>query len=301
MSTRAWPQWQVRAWVFGCLAVWRVASGVVPWAVSRVVPRLPSRLMWRVMWGLGRRDALEVSKRRLAWWACLMCVGHAAYALPLGLEGPGADVRKGAGMAPTSRDQARFDRPMGPASAAAAESIPSPASGAIPGSTLSSSSGSSPRKALSMPGMPGLASVYHRRLHGRPTASGEPYVNDGWTAAHRELPLGTLLSVFNPANGVEVVVRVNDRGPFHPGRMVDLSVAAAQALDLMKAGVAMVVIRPLLSDEADSRSLGVQTTAAGWRNDWREGRGEGGGEGGGVGSGEGRGGVRGTERNPRAR
>jgi rare lipoprotein A len=70
--------------------------------------------------------------------------------------------------------------------------------------------------------------------------------------------LGTLLSVRNPANGVEVVVRVNDRGPFHPGRMVDLSVAAAQALGLMQAGVAMVVIRPLLSEEADSRSLGVQ-------------------------------------------
>lgn len=105
-----------------------------------------------------------------------------------------------------------------------------------------------------------MASIYHRRLHGRPTASGEPYSNDGWTAAHRDLPLGTLLSVRNPANGVEVVVRVNDRGPFHAGRIVDLSVAAAQALGLMRVGVAMVVIRPLLSDEAEGRRLGVQST-----------------------------------------
>lgn len=107
-------------------------------------------------------------------------------------------------------------------------------------------------------GLPGMASVYHRRLHGRPTASGEPYINEGWTAAHRHLPLGTLLSVRNPANGVEVVVRVNDRGPFHAGRIVDLSVAAGQALGLMRVGVAMVVIRPLLSGEAAGRRLGVQ-------------------------------------------
>lgn len=106
--------------------------------------------------------------------------------------------------------------------------------------------------------MPGLASVYHRRLQGRLTASGEPYANAGWTAAHRDLPLGTLLSVLNPSNGVEVVVRVNDRGPYHPEREVDLSVAAAQALGLMRAGVAMVVIRPLLTEEAERTSLGVQ-------------------------------------------
>lgn len=109
-----------------------------------------------------------------------------------------------------------------------------------------------------MPAIPGMASVYHRRFQGRPTASGEPYANEGWTAAHRDLPLGTLLSVRNPANGVEVVVRVNDRGPFHPGRMLDLSVAAAQALGLMQLGVALVVIRPLLTEEADQASMGVQ-------------------------------------------
>ena len=59
----------------------------------------------------------------------------------------------------------------------------------------------------------GMASVYSQRLQGRPTASGEPYRTQGWTAAHRDLPLGTWLSVRNPGNGLEVVVRVNDRGP----------------------------------------------------------------------------------------
>ena len=103
-----------------------------------------------------------------------------------------------------------------------------------------------------------MASFYSQRFHGRSTASGEPYLNDGWTAAHRDLPLGTLLSVRNPANGVEVVVRVNDRGPFHSNRMLDLSMAAAQALGLVRQGVAMVVIRPLSADDADSRALGPQ-------------------------------------------
>lgn len=108
--------------------------------------------------------------------------------------------------------------------------------------------------------LPGLASFYSQRFHGRPTASGEPYLNQGWTAAHRDLPLGSLLSVTNPVNGVEVVVRVNDRGPFHPGRLVDLSVAAAQALGLLRAGVAMVVIRPLSESEAEQRVVGLQST-----------------------------------------
>jgi rare lipoprotein A len=104
----------------------------------------------------------------------------------------------------------------------------------------------------------GMASIYSQRFHGRPTASGEPYLSDGWTAAHRDLPLGTLLSVRNPANGTEVVVRVNDRGPFHANRLVDLSMAAAQHLGLLRQGVAVVVIRPLSADQADRRALGPQ-------------------------------------------
>ncbi|MBA4254399.1 MAG: hypothetical protein C0445_00805 [Polaromonas sp.] len=114
----------------------------------------------------------------------------------------------------------------------------------------------------------GMASIYSQRFHGRPTASGEPYLSDGWTAAHRDLPLGTLLSVRNPANGTEVVVRVNDRGSFHANRLVDLSMAAAQHLGLLRQGVAVVVIRPLSADQADRRALGpqpagVQLVAAG--------------------------------------
>lgn len=108
----------------------------------------------------------------------------------------------------------------------------------------------------------GMASIYSQRFHGRPTASGEPYLSHGWTAAHRDLPLGTLLSVRNPANNTEVVVRVNDRGPFHANRMVDLSMAAAQSLGLLRQGVAMVVIRPLSADQADRRALGPQPAGA---------------------------------------
>lgn len=108
----------------------------------------------------------------------------------------------------------------------------------------------------------GVASVYHRRFEGRPTASGEPYEAQGWTAAHRDLPMGTLLSVRNPANGVEVVVRVNDRGPYHGNRLLDLSTAAAEALGLLRLGVAMVVVRPLSEGESAQRSVGVQLGSA---------------------------------------
>lgn len=144
----------------------------------------------------------------------------------------------------------------GPSLAAPAEALgfPRPGGGA-------SAAGGLRDVAPGMGRLPGLASFYSQRFHGRPTASGEPYLNQGWTAAHRDLPLGSWLSVTNPVNGVEVVVRVNDRGPFHPGRLVDLSVAAAQALGLLRAGVAMVVIRPLSESEAGQRVVGLQFTA----------------------------------------
>ncbi len=82
----------------------------------------------------------------------------------------------------------------------------------------------------------GEASYYARGFEGRPTASGEPYRAAKLTAAHRTLPFGTLLRVTNERNGRSVVVRVNDRGPFHARRVVDLSRAAAAELGLVRRG-----------------------------------------------------------------
>lgn len=79
----------------------------------------------------------------------------------------------------------------------------------------------------------GLASWYGRKFHGRATASGETYNMYAMTAAHKTMPIPSYARVRNPANGKEVVVRVNDRGPFHRGRIIDLSYTAALKLGLL--------------------------------------------------------------------
>jgi rare lipoprotein A len=86
----------------------------------------------------------------------------------------------------------------------------------------------------------GLASWYGEFHHGRPTASGEPFDLSQLTAAHRTLPLGTQLRVTNLENGRVVRVRVNDRGPYVTGRVLDLSHEAARRLDMIERGVAPV-------------------------------------------------------------
>lgn len=86
----------------------------------------------------------------------------------------------------------------------------------------------------------GLASYYGSEFAGRLTASGEPYDPRAFTAAHRDLPFGTRLRVRNLRNGRSVIVRINDRGPWHPERILDLSEAAATALDMLRAGVVEV-------------------------------------------------------------
>lgn len=82
----------------------------------------------------------------------------------------------------------------------------------------------------------GRASWYGPDYHGRQTASGERYNMFALTAAHRTLPFGTLVRVENRENGREVIVRINDRGPFVHGRIVDLSYAAARAIGMSRAG-----------------------------------------------------------------
>ena len=86
----------------------------------------------------------------------------------------------------------------------------------------------------------GVASYYARRFHGRKTASGARYNMYAMTCAHRTLPFGTKVRVTNQNNGRSVVLKVNDRGPFSKGRIVDVSLAAAKKLGMIKRGTASV-------------------------------------------------------------
>jgi rare lipoprotein A len=86
----------------------------------------------------------------------------------------------------------------------------------------------------------GVASFYGRRFAGRPTASGEIFNPRDLTAAHRKLPFGSKVRVTNPRNGKSVIVRVNDRGPFHGNRVIDLSRAAAERIGLVARGTGRV-------------------------------------------------------------
>lgn len=86
----------------------------------------------------------------------------------------------------------------------------------------------------------GVASWYGREFHGRPTASGEPFDMSELTAAHPRAPFGTYAQVTNLTNGKSVQVRINDRGPFKAGRIIDLSYAAARQLGMERTGIARV-------------------------------------------------------------
>lgn len=89
----------------------------------------------------------------------------------------------------------------------------------------------------------GMASFYSESYNGRKTANGEIYRSSKLTAAHKTLPFGTKVKVTNLSNGKSVKVRINDRGPFIPGRIIDLTRAAARKIDMEHAGVVKVKIR----------------------------------------------------------
>jgi len=88
----------------------------------------------------------------------------------------------------------------------------------------------------------GKASFYANKFNGRKTASGEKFRNSKLTAAHKTLPFGTRVKVTNLKNGKSVKVKINDRGPFVAGRIIDLSKRAARKIDMYKEGVASVKI-----------------------------------------------------------
>jgi rare lipoprotein A len=91
----------------------------------------------------------------------------------------------------------------------------------------------------------GKASYYYGKWIGRKTANGEIYRRGDMTAAHKSLPFGTNVRVLNLQNGREVVVRINNRGPYIKGRIIDLSLAAAEKLGMTKAGVVPVKVEVL--------------------------------------------------------
>ncbi len=93
----------------------------------------------------------------------------------------------------------------------------------------------------------GMASWYGGKFQGRETASGEIFDTNNLTAAHKTLPFGTMVKVVNIENEREIVVRINDRGPFVAGRIIDLSRAAANELEMVGAGVANVCIEVVSS------------------------------------------------------
>ncbi|WP_300437523.1 septal ring lytic transglycosylase RlpA family protein [Zoogloea sp.] len=95
----------------------------------------------------------------------------------------------------------------------------------------------------------GVASWYGKMFHGRKTSSGDPYDMYAMTAAHPTLPIPSYVRVTNLANGRSAVVRVNDRGPFHPGRIIDLSYAAAYKLGYTDQGHARVEVALVLPEE----------------------------------------------------
>jgi rare lipoprotein A len=86
----------------------------------------------------------------------------------------------------------------------------------------------------------GHASYYGREFHGSRTANGEKFDSQALTAAHRTAAFGTRIRVTNLANGKDVVVRVNDRGPWHKGRIIDISYAAARQIGMHHSGTAKV-------------------------------------------------------------
>lgn len=97
----------------------------------------------------------------------------------------------------------------------------------------------------------GKASFYADRFEGQLTANGEIFTQSELTAAHKTLPFGTLLRVTNTTNGKSVIVRVNDRGPFVDGRIIDLSKSAAKSLDFIKLGVVDVIVEVLPENEIE--------------------------------------------------
>ena len=108
----------------------------------------------------------------------------------------------------------------------------------------------------------GTASWYGTKFHGKRTSSGEPYNLYAMTAAHKTLPLPTYVEVTNLKNGRSVIVKVNDRGPFHDDRLIDLSYTAAAKLDILPYGTGQVEVRAIDTEQSVKTAMLTDTAAA---------------------------------------
>lgn len=108
----------------------------------------------------------------------------------------------------------------------------------------------------------GIASWYGTKFHGRRTSSGEPYDVYAMTAAHKTLPIPCYARVTNLRNGRSVVVRINDRGPFVEGRIIDLSYAAAKKLGIISSGTGLVEVRTIDARQPDTAARGQDEAGA---------------------------------------
>jgi rare lipoprotein A len=155
-----------------------------------------------------------------------------------------------------------------------------PPSGSVPGSTATATPRAEPKSRYGNPSSyvvfgkryyvldsadgfveRGVASWYGKKFHGRRTSSGETYNMHGMTAAHKSLPLPTYVEVTNLKNGRQLILRVNDRGPFHGNRIIDLSYAAAGTLGIVANGTGLVEVRVLGFAESTKATDG-QTSQA---------------------------------------
>ncbi len=108
----------------------------------------------------------------------------------------------------------------------------------------------------------GMASWYGNKFHGRKTSNGEIYSMYGMTAAHKTLPIPAYVRVTNLANGRQIIVRVNDRGPFHGGRIIDLSYAGAKKLGYAKTGTARVRVEVIDPAKFQANSVSLPSVSA---------------------------------------
>jgi rare lipoprotein A len=119
----------------------------------------------------------------------------------------------------------------------------------------------------------GVASWYGDKFHGRPTSSGELYDMEDLTAAHRTLPMPSFIKVTNSDNGKSVVLRVNDRGPFHSNRIIDVSRRAAEELGFISKGMARVKVeRVFPSETVEQRRILAALPTPGTNDDARQSR-----------------------------
>ncbi len=173
----------------------------------------------------------------------------ALFGLGWAVPAQAADDRRGSASAQTAKN-----RPGQPARSARRESRPASAAATAHRWHRDSKARLAPgREVIDRSGRPqrGRASYYGREFNGRKMANGRPFNPDSTTAASRSLPLGTVARVKNRHSGWETTVKVEDRGPYVPGRILDVAPRAADDLGMRQRGVAPVVVEPVAVPQPD--------------------------------------------------